>query len=236
MAEGHRVFKSLVDSAVALNKKVIDRCNLTLLTVPGFEWLGEYLQQNKVEVISSLPHFSSSRTDQQRGKGVFERSIEGLRLLNQLGYGRELPLHLVYNPSGLFLSASQTALEREFKEQLAQYDIVFNHLYCINNMPISRFLEALLRANKLEQYHQTLVNAYNPATLGGLMCRHQISVGYEGSLFDCDFNQMLNLAAQLQMNVSDFSMEKWLNRKITLGNHCFGCTAGAGSSCGGEIS
>jgi radical SAM/Cys-rich protein len=234
--EGHEVFKDLVLAARRLGKNVIDRCNLTILSEPGFEWLPEFLHDNQVEVVCSLPHFSSSRTDKQRGNGVFERSIEGLKILNQLGYGTKLKLHLVYNPSGLFLSDNQESLQREFKTQLKnKYDVVFNDLYCINNLPVSRFLESLVRANKLETYHETLVNAFNPQTINGLMCRHQINVGWDGHVYDCDFNQMLDLKAKPIAHLIDFDKEKWISRKIKTLNHCYGCTAGAGSSCGGEI-
>lgn len=229
-------FRYMVESFRELGKHVIDRCNLTILEVEGQEDLAEFLARNKVEVTASLPHFAASRTDQQRGKGVFDASIRGLQKLNALGYGRtpELRLHLVYNPTGIFLSGDQSQLEREFKSALAKFDIEFNNLYCINNMPISRFLESLVRAGKFEDYMEVLVNAFNPATLDGLMCRHQVSVGYDGQLYDCDFNQMLDLPASVG-HIKDFELGVFLNRKIVLHNHCFGCTAGAGSSCGGEL-
>lgn len=228
-------FRDLVRAARRLGKRVIDRCNLTILEEPGQEDLAEFLAEHQVEVIASLPHFAAARTDQQRGRGVFDASIRGLKRLNALGYGRELPLHLVYNPSGVLLSGSQAQLEREFKENLSRnHGVTFNSLFCINNMPISRHLAALLRAGKFESYMETLVNAFNPGTLDGLMCRHQVSVGYDGALYDCDFNQMLEMPAQIG-HIRDFSAQGFLNRRIALHNHCFGCTAGAGSSCGGEI-
>ena len=229
-------FRYMVESFRELGKHVIDRCNLTILEVEGQADLAEFLAKHRVEVTASLPHFAASRTDQQRGRGVFDASIRGLQKLNALGYGRspELPLHLVYNPTGIFLSGDQEQLEREFKSALAKYDVEFHNLFCINNMPISRFLESLVRAGKFEDYMEVLVNAFNPATLDGLMCRHQVSVGYDGRLYDCDFNQMLDLPASVG-HIHDFERDAFLNRKIVLHNHCFGCTAGAGSSCGGEL-
>ncbi|MCB1310199.1 MAG: arsenosugar biosynthesis radical SAM protein ArsS [Leptospiraceae bacterium] len=228
-------FRYLVEQSRALGKHVIDRCNLTVLEEPGQSDLGVFLARNQVEIIASLPHFAQSRTDAQRGRGVHTKSIRGLQFLNSLGYGDRLPLHLVYNPTGLFLSAPQQQLEREFKESLARrYGISFHNLYCINNMPISRFLDALLRSEKFHEFMDLLVNAFNPATIEGLMCRHQISVGYDGRLYDCDFNQMLELPAAIG-HIDDFNYTAIQRREIALANHCFGCTAGAGSSCGGEI-
>ncbi|BDA77370.1 radical SAM/Cys-rich domain protein [Leptospira kobayashii] len=234
--EGNIHFRYLVEEARKLGKKIIDRCNLTILEEKGNEDLHEFLAANEVEVCSSLPYFSQSRTDQQRGDGVFNKSITALQKLNKLGYGTRLPLNLVYNPVGVFLSSAQKQLEREFKENLdKKYGIVFNNLYCINNMPINRYLGALVRTGKFETYMETLVNAYNPMTLEGLMCRHQISVGYDGKIYDCDFNQMLELEAKPVSHVDHFDYETFVNRNIVVANHCFGCTAGAGSSCGGEV-
>lgn len=236
--EGHEQFRYLVEGARALGKKVIDRCNLTILTEPGFEWLPEFLLENQVEVVSSLPHFAARRTDKQRGNGVFEKSIEGLKMLNALGYGSqpELPLHLVYNPSGILLSGSQADLQKEFKTKLSeQFGVVFNELYCINNLPVNRFLESLVRAEKYDTYLETLIDAYNPATVEGLMCRHQVSVSHEGKLYDCDFNQMLELPLQGARSVFDADLSQLNGRSIKTADHCYGCTAGAGSSCGGEI-
>ncbi len=162
---------------------------------------------------------------------VFEKSILALQKLNKLGYGKSLSLNLVYNPTGLFISSSQEQLEREFKESLKKkYDIVFNNLYCINNIPINRFLESLVRVNKLTDYMEILVNAYNPCTLDNLMCRHQISVGYDGKLYDCDFNQMLDMKLNPVGHIKDFDYDKIINRTIRTANHCYGCTAGSGSS------
>ena len=229
-------FTYIVEQSRGLGKKVIDRCNLTILEYPGYEYLYDFLPANDVEIVASLPHFSKSHTDRQRGEGVFDTSITALKKLNAAGYGTEHTLNLVYNPAGLFLSSAQKQLEREFKENLKRkHDIVFNNLFCINNLPINRYLAALVRLNKFEAYMETLVNAFNPATLDGLMCRHQLSVGYDGKIYDCDFNQMLELKAAPIGHVADFDPDEFMSRRIQVANHCFGCTAGAGSSCGGEI-
>ena len=230
-------FRHLVRESRRLGKRVIDRCNLTVLEEPGFEYLYEFLTAQGVAIVASLPHFSASRTDAQRGRGVFDRSILALQKLNRLGYGRDaaLRLDLVYNPTGVFLSAPQAELERDFKSRLFdQHGVEFNSLFCINNMPISRFLEALIRSEKFDVYMETLVNAFNPQTVEGLMCRHQMSIGYDGQLYDCDFNQMLDLNASVG-HISEFSRDAFVTRDIVTANHCFGCTAGAGSSCGGEL-
>ena len=235
--EMNPLFRYLVDEARALGKHVIDRCNLTILEEPGYEYLYDFLSERKVEITASLPHFSEASTDKQRGPGVFSASIKALQKLNALGYGKDIPLNLVYNPNGFYLSSSQAQLEFEFKGRLReQYGIEFNSLYCINNMPISRFLESLVRRGKLQEYMDLLAGAYNPSTLEGLMCRHQISVGYDGGVYDCDFNQMLDLKSEPVSHISEFNAAAFLARDIRIGNHCFGCTAGAGSSCGGEIS
>jgi len=224
-------FRYFVSESRKAGKHVIDRCNLTILEEPGYEYLYEFLGDNKVEIVASLPHFRSSSTDHQRGVGVFEKSIQVLQKLNDLGYGNSLPLNLVYNPTGLFLSSQQEQLEREFKEYLKNnYNIVFNNLYCLNNFPINRFLESLIRVGKVADYMEMLVNAYNPCTLQNLMCRHQISVGYDGQLYDCDFNQMLDMNLLPIGHIKDFDYHKIMNRTIRTANHCYGCTAGSGSS------
>ena len=231
-------FKYLVESFAALNKHIIDRCNLTILEEEGHENLHHFLKKHQVEIIASLPHYSASRTDQQRGNGIFDKSITALKKLNQLGYGKEktLPLNLVYNPTGIFLSSSQQQLEREFKENLkAKHKIIFNHLYCINNMPISRFLLSLVKKNKFNQYMQTLKDAFNINTIPFLMCRNQVSIGYDGFIYDCDFNQMLEIKTKPIDHINHWDTEKIKVRQIALGNHCYGCTAGSGSSCSGEI-
>ncbi len=234
--EGNPEFTYLVKESKRLGKHVIDRCNLTILEEEGFEYLYEFLSSQNIEIIASLPHFAKSRTDSQRGKGVFDKSIIALQKLNKLGYGKNISLSLVYNPTGLFLSSSQLQLEREFKENLfEQFGIIFNNLYCINNLPINRFLNSLYNGGKFNEYMDVLCTAYNPATLEGLMCRHQISIGYDGTIYDCDFNQMLELPSEKVGHIDNFDLDRFLGRNIVLANHCFGCTAGAGSSCGGEI-
>ncbi len=235
-------FRWFVEECANDGRLVMNRCNLTIIMAnKKYHDLPEFFAKNKVQVISSLPYFTKSRTDGQRGDGVFEDSIKALQKLNEVGYGKEgtgLILDLVYNPSGAFLPASQVSLEKEFKNQLERrYQIVFNSLYAITNLPISRFLEYLLESDNYESYMQSLVDAYNPSTVDGLMCRNTISVSWDGYIYDCDFNQMLDLkvAAPVQ-HIDDFDMEKLNDRAIVLNQHCYGCTAGAGSSCGGEIS
>lgn len=229
-------FKKIVLASVGADKRVIDRCNLTILLEPGFEYLADFLAEHQVEIVASLPHYASNRTDAQRGRGVFNRSITALKMLNDLGYGRELPLNLVYNPSGLFLATNQGDLEKEFKHHLIKnFGVEFDNLYCINNMPINRFLSSLVKGGKFEQYMDVLVNAFNPSTVEGLMCRHQVSIDYLGNIYDCDFNQMLEMKADPISTIWQWEKQGLKNRSIKLNNHCFGCTAGAGSSCGGEI-
>ncbi len=203
--------------------------------------LPDFFAAHQVNVVSSLPYFTKLRTDAQRGDGVFEDSIKALQMLNAAGYGQEggpLQLDLVYNPSGAFLPGAQATLELEFKRHLKQrYDIVFNNLFTITNLPVSRFLEYLLQSGNYESYMQNLVEAFNPGTVPGLMCRNTISVSWEGFLYDCDFNQMLDLhvAPAHCRHLNDFDLEALNSRSIVLNQHCYGCTAGAGSSCGGAI-
>ena len=233
-------FTQLVEVSKSANKHVIDRCNLTILEEPDYSYLYDFLKKNQVEIIASLPHYTERRTDSQRGTGVFEKSIRALQKLNEIGYGKEnstLKLNLVYNPSGYFLADNQETLEREFKLKLwDKYQIVFNQLYCINNMPISRFLQSLIRKGNFLDYMDTLANAYNPRTVDNLMCRSQISISYDGFIYDCDFNQMLDIKSQSVSHVDQWNFEKLRHRKIKTANHCYGCTAGSGSSCGGAIS
>lgn len=234
--EMNRQFRYLVTESKRLGKHVIDRCNLTILELQEYDYLYQFLSEHEVEIIASLPHYAQSNTDKQRGDGVYELSMTALKKLNAIGYGTHLPLHLVYNPVGLFLCAPQQELEREFKSQLLRrHGIVFHNLYCINNLPISRFLAFLHREGKYEQYMDTLSSAFNPATIDGLMCRHQISIGYDGQIFDCDFNQMLGMTSESVAHIDSFDAGAFMKRTIKTGNHCFGCTAGAGSSCGGSI-
>ncbi len=233
-------FRWFVEECSKLGKKVIDRCNLTIILAnPKYHDLPQFFAKHKVEVVSSLPYFSKSRTDSQRGDGVFQSSIKALQMLNEVGYGKEdsgLDLHLVYNPSGAFLPGDQNDLQAEFKRQLKRrYDIVFNNLFAITNLPVSRFLDYLLETNNYESYMEELVAAFNPSAAMGVMCRNTISVGWDGYLYDCDFNQMLELkvAKGSPQHIDDFDYNNLVNRNIILNQHCYGCTAGAGSSCGG---
>ncbi len=234
-------FRWLVGELRALGCHVMDRCNLTILNVGGFRDLPEFLAGHRVEVVASLPSFLARNTDAQRGAGVFEASIAALQRLNALGYGREgsgLVLNLVYNPTGAFLAPKRSSVEPEYRrELLCRHGVVFNDLFVLNNMPINRFLEFLLRTEQYEEYLQRLIDAYNPAAVAGLMCRTTLSVGWDGRLFDCDFNQMLDLglAPGQPSHIADFNPERLARRPITTGLHCFGCTAGQGSSCGGAV-
>ncbi len=234
-------FRWFVAEVHKLGKKIIDRCNLTIIMAhPKYYDLPDFLAQHQVEVVSSLPYFSRSRTDEQRGDGVFEDSIKALQRLNQAGYGKAgtgLQLHLVYNPSGAFLPARQEILEMEFKRQLKKkFDIEFSSLYAITNLPIARFLDYLLANEQYASYMQKLIDAFNPATIDGLMCRNTLSVSWEGFIYDCDFNQMLDLKVDSpSQHISDFNAELLNHRNIVLNQHCYGCTAGGGSSCAGEV-
>ena len=234
-------FRWLVKQARALGRHVIDRSNLTVLLVTGQADLAEFLARHQAEVIASLPYYRASETDAQRGAGVFDKSIEALRKLNRVGYGKEgtgLALNLVYNPVGAFLPPKQEAIEAQFKRELQrQHGVTFNHLYTITNMPISRFLEFLLASGNYQGYMERLVNAFNPAAAAGVMCRYTISVGWDGTLYDCDFNQMLELPTSFgaPRHVRDLDAAALGRRRIVTGNHCYGCTAGAGSSCAGSI-
>lgn len=234
-------FRWFVEACFNAGIHVMDRCNLTVIEAnKKYHDLPEFFAQNKVEIISSLPYFSKKRTDSQRGDGVFEDSISALKRLNAVGYGMPdtgLIMNLVYNPSGAFLPGDQSSLEQEFKNQLRRrYQIEFNNLFAITNLPISRFLEYLLETDNYARYMTELVDAFNPNTIEGLMCRNTISVSWDGFIYDCDFNQMLDLKSNIKGNhISDFSLEEYLERKVVLNQHCYGCTAGAGSSCGGEI-
>lgn len=234
-------FKYLVDACVERGKHVIDRCNLTILTTRRFADLPQWLAERRVEVVCSLPHYRKLGTDAQRGRGAYEKSIEALRLLNSVGYGTgnpDLTLTLVTNPVGAFLAGSQTSLEAEWKEALRrQHGVTFDRLIALNNMPISRYLEWLMEKGLVEEYMQRLVAAFNPAAIPGLMCRNTLSVSWDGYLYDCDFNQMLDLKMELggrAPHVRDFDLETWRNHLIRTERHCYGCTAGAGSSCGGQ--
>jgi radical SAM/Cys-rich protein len=238
--ELHPRFRDLVEAAVVAGKHVMDRCNLTVLLLPRNKGLIDWFAERKVEIVGSLPHYRRPNTDAQRGQGVFDRSIEAMRLLNAAGYGRGDPgrrLTLVSNPAGAFLGASQATAEREWRQSLdREHGVTFDRLFVLNNMPISRFLDWLQQSGNLEAYMQKLVQAFNPAAVAGVMCRNTLSVGWDGRLYDCDFNQMLDLelVAPEGAHISNFNEDSWRARSIVTGRHCFGCTAGAGSSCGGQ--
>ncbi len=231
-------FRWFVEQLSAIGKQVIVRCNLTIILAnPKYNDLPEFFKKHNINVVSSLPYFTAKRTDAQRGDGVFDKSIKALQMLNVVGYGKEdtgLKLDLVYNPSGDFLSGDQDALTIQFKRKLRKYDIVFNDLFAITNLPVNRFLEYLIKTGKYHDYMNELVNAFNPVAAESVMCRHMLSVSWDGYLYDCDFNQMLELKVKAPDHISKFDMDALTNREIILNQHCYGCTAGAGSSCGGE--
>jgi radical SAM/Cys-rich protein len=227
--------------AIDSDIKIIVRCNLTIILAnPKYNDLPQFFKKHNIEVVSSLPATNASRTDSQRGDGVFDDSIKALLMLNEVGYGIDgtgLNLNLVYNPSGAFLPANQAALEKEFKRVLkTKFNIDFNSLFAITNIPISRFLDYLLVSGNYGAYMDKLVEAYNPAAATNVMCRNTLSVGWDGYLYDCDFNQMLDLKVNAKaQHLSDFDYDELNNRSIIVNQHCYGCTAGAGSSCGGEV-
>ncbi|MBI4537062.1 MAG: arsenosugar biosynthesis radical SAM protein ArsS [candidate division NC10 bacterium] len=231
-------FRYLVGQCRTRGKHVMDRCNLTILLVPRFADLPAWLAERGVEVVCSLPHFRKIGTDAQRGEGTFEKSIEALRRLNAVGYGQGDPrrrLTLISNPVGAYLPASQAAMEKDWKEHLARkHGVAFDRLFVLNNMPISRFLEWLLETGNLQTYLEKLTASFNPATLCGLMCRNTLSIGWDGTLYDCDFNQMLEIPVALpgggRPHVRDLALPELLSRRIRTGRHCFGCTAGSGST------
>ncbi|MEO7047837.1 MAG: arsenosugar biosynthesis radical SAM (seleno)protein ArsS, partial [Ferruginibacter sp.] len=224
-----------------LDRHVIVRCNLTIIRAnKKYYDLPEFYKKHNIEIVSSLPFYSKDRTDKQRGDGVFEDSIIALQMLNAVGYGLEgsdLKLNLVYNPAGAFLPSSQDALEKEFKTALKKdFGISFHNLFAITNLPISRFLDYLLQSGNYEKYMEKLIAAYNPVAAANVMCRNTISIGWDGYLYDCDFNQMLELkVACKSKHIKDYNNDILQNREIIIGQHCFGCTAGAGSSCGGAV-
>ena len=239
-------FRWLVTEARRLGRRVLDRCNLTVIFEPGMADLPEFLAANRVELIASLPCYSADNVTKQRGKGAFDKSIEGLRLVNALGYGRPgsgLILDLVYNPVGPSLPPSQAALQADYKRELGEaFGIEFTRLLTITNMPVKRFADALARSGDHDAYMSLLVNHFNPATVAGLMCRTQLSVGWDGALYDCDFNQMLEMgvgaAAAHQAPRTIWHVEAvdaFVGAQVATANHCFACTAGAGSSCGGAL-
>ncbi|HEY0055880.1 MAG TPA: arsenosugar biosynthesis radical SAM (seleno)protein ArsS [Pedobacter sp.] len=235
-------FRWFVEEIKAIGKHIIVRCNLTIILAnKRFNDLPEFFRKHQIEVVSSLPSFTQDRTDRQRGDGVFDDSIKALQLLNAVGYGIDgtgLILNLVYNPAGAFLPPDQGALEREYKEELfKRFGLYFNQLFAITNMPISRYLDYLLSTGNYEKYMDKLIGAFNPAAVKNVMCRNTISVSWDGYLYDCDFNQMLDLkvACKDSQHLSTFNADLLNNRSIVLKQHCYGCTAGAGSSCGGAV-
>lgn len=237
--EWHPDFRRLVKATRELGVEVIDRCNLTILLEDGQEDLAAFLADQGVTVVASLPCYQEDNVDRQRGKGVFARSIEGLQRLNKLGYGQKgsgLRLDLVYNPLGAHLPAPQKALEAGYKEALArEHGVVFNHLLVMSNMPIQRFADQLEREGSLKGYQDLLQSHHSEANLDRVMCRTLISVDWQGRLFDCDFNQMLGLPSALGAHLTDLLHPLPAQVPIQVGDHCFGCTAGSGSSCGGAL-
>lgn len=234
-------FKKLVKAARELKLEVIDRCNLTIFFEKGHEDLPQFFKEQKIHVIASLPCYTKDNVDKQRGRGVFDKSIEGLKKLNDIGFGIEgtgLLLDLVYNPGGAFLPGSQKKLEADYKRELKQFfNLNFNQLYTITNMPVKRFLDDLNRQGKYEDYMTLLVNSFNLEAVETVMCKSLVSIGWNGDIYDCDFNQMLEMPLASQTtNIWDInSLTELTNKKIAMANHCYGCTAGAGSSCGGAL-
>ena len=233
-------FRWFVEEIRKLGKEVIVRCNLTIITAnPKYYDLPEFYKKHNINVVSSLPYFTAKRTDAQRGDGVFGQSIKALQMLNAVGYGIDgsgLQLDLVYNPSGAFLPGDQADLQKQFKSKLKDgYGIDFNNLFAITNLPVSRFLEYLVNSGNYEEYMTELTNAFNPSAAQEVMCRNTLSVSWDGYIYDCDFNQMLDLKVQGTNHVSEVNLAELGNREIVLNQHCYGCTAGAGSSCGGTL-
>jgi radical SAM/Cys-rich protein len=232
-------FRYFVETSRAVDLHVIDRCNLTILEEPGYQDLPQYLADHRVEVTASLPCYTAENVAKQRGNGVFEKSISALKKLNSIGYGTVLPLNLVYNPIGPKLPGAQAELEADYKQELGrQFGIVFNRLFTITNQPIARFAEALRQQGKTEEYMSLLAASFNPATVEGLMCRTTLSVGWMGEIYDCDFNQMLDMQMSngkplYLWDVTPEMLEGW---EVRNGEHCLACTAGCGSSCTGALS
>jgi radical SAM/Cys-rich protein len=232
-------FRWFTDEVYKMGKHIIVRSNLTILDTNKFGDLPEFMAERGVEITCSLPFYNKDRTDRQRGEGTYDKSMKVLKILNELGYGKEdtgLILNLVYNPVGAFLPPDQAALEKDYKKTLInEHGIVFNSLFTITNLPISRYLNFLVMSGNLEDYMEKLITAFNPSAAMGVMCRNTISIGWDGSLYDCDFNQMLHLKTNhgAPDHIRDWNEQKLNEREIILNQHCYGCTAGAGSSCGG---
>lgn len=233
-------FRDLVRAARARGVDVIDRCNLTILEEPGYEDLADFLAEQGVKVTASLPCYLEDNVDRQRGKGVFDASIRGLQRLNRLGYGKDLELNLVFNPQGPVLPPPQEKLEADYKQVLGEkFGIVFNHLFTITNMPIARFGSTLISKGQFTPYMDLLKSAYRTENLQSVMCRTLISVDWQGNLFDCDFNQQLGMPMRAEgvaaMHIKDLVLAQVDGAPIVVGEHCYGCTAGQGSSCGGAL-
>ncbi|NBX83096.1 radical SAM/Cys-rich domain protein [bacterium] len=237
-------FRWFVEEIRKLDKKVIVRCNLTIILAnPSYYDLPEFFKKYQVQVVSSLPYYDKRNTDRQRGDGVFDKSIKALQMLNEVGYGKGgtgLQLDLVYNPTGAFLPGAQEELEADFKRELKTlFGIEFNQLFVITNMPISRFLEYLEQSGNLESYLEKLIAAFNPQAAKGVMCRNTVSIGWDGYVYDCDFNQQLDLPVlsqtQRRLHVAEINWKAFSEETIIINQHCFGCTAGSGSSCGGSL-
>jgi radical SAM/Cys-rich protein len=241
--ELHPDFDYLVVAARRLKRHVMDRCNLTVIFEPGKDYLPEFFKQHEIELVCSLPCYSQENVDKQRGKGTFDLSIRALQRLNEIGYGQpdsKLILNLVYNPVGPHLPPPQAELEQDYKRILRErFDIEFNHLFCLTNMPITRYATHLRLRGEYDRYRELLESAFNAATLDQVMCRNLISIGWDGSVYDCDFNQMLDLpihdGAGKPLNIASIGLDQIAHRPITVGDHCYACTAGAGSSCGGAL-
>ncbi len=241
--ELHPDFDYLVVAARKLGRHVMDRCNLTVIFEPGKEHLPEFFKENAVELVCSLPCYSQENVDKQRGKGTFDASIRALQILNQIGYGQpdsKLVLNLVYNPVGPHLPPPQAQLEQDYKRILGeQFGIVFNHLFCLTNMPITRYATHLKLRGEYDRYLELLETSFNAATIDQVMCRNLISIGWEGSVYDCDFNQMLELPIRddsgKPLNIASLVLDEVTRRPIRVGDHCYACTAGSGSSCGGVL-
>ena len=241
--EMHPEFLSLIKQLNKMQVHIIDRCNLTILNEPGYESLAETLAENRVEIVASMPCYMEENVDKQRGNGVFKSSIKALKKLNQLGYGQpetSLILNLVYNPQGAVLAPSQEMLETDYKKFLAeQFGIVFNELFTITNVPVKRFGSLLLSRQEFHPYMKLLQQSHSDANLEGVMCRYQLSVDWQGYLYDCDFNQMLGLpltGTTEKLHISNVSLADLEKKDIIVAGHCYACTAGQGSSCGGALS
>ncbi|MFT5217990.1 MAG: radical SAM/Cys-rich protein [Planctomycetota bacterium] len=242
--EMNPLFKELVIAARERGIKVIDRCNITILLEPGYEDMADFLAEQEVQIVASLPCYLEDNVDGQRGKGVYQKSIEGLQMLNRLGYGEEggpLTLTLVYNPTGAYLPPPQEALEQDYRKFLGEkFAVKFNQLFTITNMPIARFGSTLISKGEFENYMNLLKDSFSAANMAGLMCTNQLSIDWEGYIYDCDFNQMLNMNVRdtrnhNKLHISDFADADLNDIPISIADHCYGCTAGQGSSCGGAL-